>query len=219
MVKSPFSSIGKPLPLIVAWIPPEGLLVLGVNEVAVRLIDVAEREESSANPIWETWTFGFSLPAGKATEESAFVGKLQVKLAIAPDRSVHWTPRRETVISDRANPILEGSVIDNVITLEASVADDVAGVAAELNVYEQSAHTAGIELTFKDKEGFSDSLYKKSIGIGLYKGLLEYYLLTLYSDIIVLSFPPDNPVVEIVIGDAAPAIPTYSRTIWISSWL
>ena len=40
------------------------------------------------------------MPAGKATEESAFVGRVQVKLEMVPASDEQGTLRYETVISD-----------------------------------------------------------------------------------------------------------------------
>lgn len=89
--------IGKPAPAIVASTPPPGLVWAGENVFTVRAIDSAVRAELSANPILVTWTTGFALPAGKATELSAFLGSVQVKLEIVPVGEAQGTPRYVTV--------------------------------------------------------------------------------------------------------------------------
>lgn len=73
------------------------------------------------------------MPAGKATEESAFVGRVQVKLVVVPASDEQGTLRYETVISDSWKIKDAGLVRAIVIVWPDRVAVLTTGVAAELN--------------------------------------------------------------------------------------
>lgn len=51
---------------------------------------------------------------------------------------------------------------DRVIVAPDLVAEAKTGVTTELNWYEQSVHTAGIDLTLSLRDGKSEAVYKKS---------------------------------------------------------
>lgn len=118
----------------------------------------AVNPELSAKPIWVTWTCGEPLPAGIFTEPSPLVGTEQVKLEIVPATLEQGTPSMLTVISAVVNPINDGSVIEMVYVDPDKAAEVTTGVAAKLNWYEQSSHTAGKELTANRKAGVDDAV-------------------------------------------------------------
>ena len=100
--------IGKPVPIIVAWIPPPGLVWAGLNDVTVIGIFYDKTAVLIAKPNLLIWTSGFLVPAGKATELSKLIGKEQVKLRIDPVKLRQFTYNIVTVISDKIILFEEG---------------------------------------------------------------------------------------------------------------
>lgn len=93
---------------------------------------------------------------------SGLVGKVQLKLEIVPVRVEHGTPRYDTVMSDNWKLKDEGLVSAIAIVWPVLVAVETTGVAAVLNVYEQSEQRAGIDLTEIWRAGVDEAVYKKS---------------------------------------------------------
>ena len=73
--KSSVGLMGKPVPIIVAGMPPPGLVWDGLNDVTLIGIVYEATAVFMAKPNWLIWTLGFAVPAGKATELSVLIGK------------------------------------------------------------------------------------------------------------------------------------------------